>query len=94
MKRVPVLLITLCCAFLSLSKDLPETEIIIVGTVHKATEAFSADTLFYILERLQLDAILREHPIPWSADSFLEEVTKHESEHFVLKKDWECIGAK
>jgi len=71
-----ILLIVLFCPFSSYSHKLPKTEIIIVGTVHKATEAYSGDTLFSILEKLQPDVILKEHPVSWSADSFLTEAKK------------------
>lgn len=76
MKKGFILLIVLFCSLSSYSEELPKTEIIIVGTVHKATEAYSGDTLFYILERLHPDVILREHPVSWSVDSFLEEAKK------------------
>jgi pheromone shutdown protein TraB len=78
MKKGFILLIVMFCSFSSYSHKLPKTEIIIIGTVHKATEAYSEDTLFHILERIHPDVILREHPVSWSVDSFLEEAKKFE----------------
>jgi len=72
MKKNSVLFIILFFSVSSFSQELPKTEIIVLGTVHSATEAYSGDTLFSILERLQPDVILQEVPISWSADKFLE----------------------
>jgi hypothetical protein len=79
MKKGFILLAVLFFCFLSYFHELPKTEIIIVGTVHRATENYSGDTLFSLLEKLHPDVILRKHPVSWSVDTFLEEAKKFKS---------------
>lgn len=79
MKKCTVLFIILFFPVLTFSQELPKTEIIVLGTVHNATVAYSEETLFSILEQLQPDIILFEHPVSWPADKFLDEAKKYKT---------------
>jgi hypothetical protein len=83
------IIIILLLPILLLAKNLPKTEIIIFGIVHRATDNFDGDEMLKILANVKPDVILFEHPISWNAEEFSELVQKIENptlETIMVKK--------
>ncbi len=82
-------IIILLLPILLLAKASPETEVIIFGIVHQATENFDGEDMLKILDRVKPDVILFEHPISWPVERFSEIVKKNKNptlETIIVKK--------
>ena len=55
------LILLLICSTTFAQIDIPKTEVIIIGTIHKGNKKFNHDTLYNVLKRIKPDIILKEH---------------------------------